>query len=122
MTEALASFYLWVGWEPYTWLTLFMIATIADGVTTLYALKHGGREANPVMRFAMRAVTPPVAIFAIKGLNAAMVFSSILINILWLPPAAMFFMAISVWNTSQIIRLILDGAPTDPTASQEGQP
>ncbi len=32
--SVLSDFYLWVGWEPYTWLALFMVATLADAGLT----------------------------------------------------------------------------------------
>ena len=104
MEPLLSKFYLLVGWEPYTWLTIFMIATITDAALTVYSLSKGGREANPVMRLAMRFLPVPVALFFLKGLQAAMVFSSMQMNILYLPLIAILFTAICAWNTVVIIK------------------
>lgn len=99
----LSDFYLWVGWQPYAWFALFMVATIADAALTLYALKHGGYEANPVMRRLMAVMTPPVALFVVKALHATAVFAALQFIVLWLPVIALIFVAVCLWNIAQIL-------------------
>lgn len=101
--QALSDFYLWVGWQPYAWFVLFMAATIADAALTIYALSHGGYEANPVMRRLMAVLTPPVALFVVKALHASAVFAALQIRILWLPVIALIFVAVCLWNIGQIL-------------------
>ena len=98
MEAYLSQFYLWVGWQPYTWFNVFMLATIADAVLTLYGLSKGAKEWNPAMRIAMKAVGAPVALFVFKSIHAAMVFSTLQLKILWLPVAAIFFVLLCLWN------------------------
>lgn len=101
----LSDFYLWVGWQPYAWFALFALATSADAALTLYALKQGGYEANPVMRKLMGILTPPVALFVVKSAGAATLFASMQYLVLWLPPLALAFVAVCLWNIAQILRL-----------------
>ena len=102
--SVLSDFYLWVGWEPNTWLALFMVATLADAGLTLYAINHGTHEANPVMARLMAILSPPVALAVMKMLHAAIVFSTLQMRILWLPVVALSFVAACLWNIGQILR------------------
>ena len=51
----------------YHWLAAFIAVNIIDAVLTLYALKLGASELNPLMRLAMRLMPAPVALLAVKG-------------------------------------------------------
>lgn len=99
----LSEFYLAVGWEPYTWFTIFMVASIIDALLTTYSLANGGEEANPLLRKLMQIVEVPVALFVVKGLHAATVFSTLHINILYLPVIVGIFLAVCIWNSGTIL-------------------
>ena len=101
----LSDFYLWVGWQPYAWFALFALATSADAALTLYALKLGASELNPLMRAAMRVMPAPAALLAVKGAYVVTVAVMLPEAAPWLPWLTAFFAAICAWNVIQILKL-----------------
>ena len=101
----LSDFYLWVGWQPYVWFALFALATSADAALTLYALKLGASELNPLMRLAMRVMPAPVALLAVKGAYIIAVGAMLPEASPWLPWLTAFFVAVCAWNVAQILKM-----------------
>ena len=101
----LSDFYLWVGWQPYAWFALFALATSADAALTLYALKLGASELNPLMRLAMRVMPAPVALLAVKVAYIIAVGVMLTEVAPWLPLLTGVFAAICAWNAGQIVKL-----------------
>ncbi len=101
----LSDFYLWVGWQPYAWFALFALATSADAALTLYALKLGASELNPLMRLAMRVMPAPVALLAVKGAYIIAVGAMLPEASPWLPWLTAFFVAVCAWNVAQILKM-----------------
>lgn len=89
----------------YHWLAVFIAVNIIDAVLTLYALKLGASEANPLMRLAMRAMPAPVALIAIKCAYVVAVAVMLAEAAPWLPWLTAFFAAVCAWNALQIYRL-----------------
>ena len=89
----------------YHWLAVFVAVNILDAALTLYALKRGGAEANPLMRAAMRVMPAPVALLAIKGAYVVIVAVMLAEAAPWLPWLTAFFGAICAWNVFQILKM-----------------
>ena len=89
----------------YHWLALFVAVNIIDALLTLYALKRGASEANPLMKLAMRVMPPAVALLAVKGAYVAAVAVMLAEATPWLPWLTAFFAAICVWNVIQILKM-----------------
>ena len=51
----------------YHWLAAFVAVNVLDAVLTLYALKRGGSEGNPLLRAMMRRVHPALVLAVTKG-------------------------------------------------------
>ena len=101
----------------YHWLAAFVAVNVVDAMLTLYALKRGASEANPLMKQAMRLMPAPVALLAIKGAYVVAV-AVLLAEAAPLPPwLTAFFTAVCAWNTIQILKM-----RRNPTTNQEGQP
>ena len=88
----------------YHWLALFVAVNIIDALLTLYALKRGASEANPLMKLAMRVMPAPVALLAVKGAYIIAVGVMLADAAPWLPWLTAFFAAICAWNAVQILR------------------
>ena len=101
----------------YHWLAAFVSVNIIDAVLTLYALKLGASEANPLMKQAMRLMPAPVALLAVKGAYVVAVAVMLAEAAPWLPWLTAFFAAVCAWNTIQILKM-----RRNPTTNQEGQP
>jgi len=103
--QALTSFYLTLGWEPYTWFALLVLVNIMDAVTTIKALSLGGREINPVMRLAMHRIgtVPAIALMKLAVLYA--VFTNLGTIILYMPLLVLVYVGVVGWNLRQIARL-----------------
>lgn len=103
--QLLTSFYLFLGWQPYTWFALFVLVNVLDAVTTVKALSLGGREANPLMRLAMQmfGVVPAVALLKCAVFYA--VFTHLGTIILYMPLLVMVYVGVVAWNLRQIARL-----------------
>lgn len=103
--QLLTAFYLWLGWQPYTWLSLFTLANIGDALTTIKALKLGGRELNPALAYVMRIIGVVPALVAMKAGMVYLAFSSLQLIILYMPLLVAFYGAAALWNLYQIKRL-----------------
>ena len=101
----------------YHWLAAFVAVNILDALLTLYALKLGASEANPLMKQAMRLMPAPVALLAIKGAYVVAVAVLLAEAAPLLPWLTAFFTAVCAWNTIQILKM-----RRNPTTNQEGQP
>jgi len=89
----------------YHWLALFVAVNIIDALLTLYALKRGASEANPLMKLAMRVMPPAVALLAVKGAYVAAVAVMLAEATPWLPWLTAFFVAVCAWNVAQILKM-----------------
>ncbi len=89
----------------YHWLAAFVAVNIIDAVLTLYALKRGASELNPLMRLAMRVMPAPAALLAVKGAYIIAVGVMLAEAAPWLPWLTAFFAAICAWNVIQILKL-----------------
>ena len=89
----------------YHWLAAFVAVNILDALLTLYALKLGASEANPLMKQAMRLMPAPAALLAVKGAYVVTVAVMLAEAAPWLPWLTAFFAAICAWNVFQILEL-----------------
>ena len=89
----------------YHWLAAFVAVNILDAVLTLYAMRQGASEVNPLMRAAMRVMPAPVALLAVKGAYIIAVGAMLAEAAPWLPWLTAFFAAICAWNAGQIVKL-----------------
>ena len=89
----------------YHWLAAFVAVNILDAVLTLYAMRQGASEVNPLMRAAMRVMPAPVALLAVKGAYVVAVAVMLAEAAPWLPWLTAFFAAICAWNAGQIVKL-----------------
>ena len=89
----------------YHWLAAFIAVNIIDAVLTLYAMRQGASEANPLMRAAMRLMPAPVALLAVKGAYIIAVGAMLTEVAPWLPLLTGVFAAICAWNAGQIVKL-----------------
>ena len=89
----------------HAWFAAFVVVNILDAALTLWALRAGGTEANPLIRALMRRVHPALALAAIKG--AYIVLAGALLPAVapWLPWVTAFFVAVCAWNAVQIGKL-----------------
>ena len=88
----------------YHWLAAFVAVNILDAVLTLYALKLGASELNPLMRLAMRVMPPAAALLVVKGAYVVAIAVMLADAAPWLPWLTAFFGAICAWNAVQILR------------------
>lgn len=103
--QALTSFYLFLGWEPYTWFALFVLVNVLDAITTVKALKLGGKELNPLMARMMAVVGEVPALVIMKAAMLYFTFTNLGIVILYLPLFVAVYIGVVVWNLMQIRRL-----------------
>ena len=89
----------------YHWLAAFVGVNVLDALLTLYALKFGASELNPLMRLAMRVMPAPVALLAIKCAYVVAVGVMLAEAAPWLPWLTAFFAAVCAWNAGQIVKL-----------------
>ena len=89
----------------YQWLAAFVAVNVLDALLTLYAMRNGATEANPLMRAAMRVMPAPVALLAVKGAYIIAVGVMLAEAAPWLPWLTAFFAAICAWNVFQILEL-----------------
>ena len=89
---------------PERWLAAFAAVNILDAALTLWALKLGGTEGNPLMRALMRRVHPALVLASTKG--AYIVAVAIWLGDIapWLPWLTGLFAGICAWNVVQIVR------------------
>ena len=89
----------------YHWLAAFVAVNILDAVLTLYAMRQGASEVNPLMRAAMRVMPPPAALLTVKGAYIIAVGAMLADVAPWLPLLTGVFAAICAWNAGQIVKL-----------------
>lgn len=87
------------------WLVAFVAVNLLDMALTLYGLKRGAYEANPLLRLMMKKMPAAAALALTKGVLIVAV--ALLIDQIGrdLPWAVAAFAAICVWNAVQILRL-----------------
>ena len=90
---------------PERWLAAFAAVNVLDAALTLYALKLGGSEGNPLLRALMRRVHPALVLAATKGAYIVLVGAWLPAVSPWLPWMTAFFVAVCAWNVVQIRRL-----------------
>ena len=86
------------------WLAAFVAVNVLDAVLTLWALRCGGTEANPLIRALMRRLPAAAALALVKG--AYIVAVAIWLGDIapWLPWLTGLFAGICAWNVVQIVR------------------
>ena len=89
----------------YHWLAALVAVNVLDAVLTLYALKLGGSEGNPLLRAMMRRVHPALVLAATKGSYIVLVGAWLPAVAPWLPWMTAFFVAVCAWNVVQIGKL-----------------
>ena len=89
----------------YHWFALFVAANIIDALLTLYALRQGASEVNPLLRALMRRVHPALVLAATKGAYIIAVGAMLADVAPWLPLLTGVFAAICAWNAGQIVKL-----------------
>ena len=89
----------------YHWLAAFIGVNVLDALLTLYAMRQGATEANPLMRAAMRVMPAPMALLAVKGAYIIAVGAMLNDVAPWLPLLTGVFAAICAWNIGQIVRM-----------------
>lgn len=90
---------------PYHWFAAFVAVNVADALLTLYALRLGGAEANPLIRALMRRVHPALALVIVKGAFVVAVAVWLADVAPWLPLLTGVFAGICAWNAVQIVRM-----------------
>lgn len=91
--------------STYHWLAAFVAVNILDAVLTLYAMRNGASEANPIMRAAMRVMPAPMALMVVKGVYIIAVGAMLAEAAPLLPWLTAFFAAVCAWNAGQIVKL-----------------
>ena len=90
---------------PERWLASFAAVNVLDAALTLWALKLGGSEGNPLLRAMMRRVHPALVLAATKGAYIVLVGAWLPAVAPWLPWMTAAFMAVCAWNIVQIVKL-----------------
>ena len=90
---------------PERWLAVFVLVNVLDAALTLYALKLGGSEGNPLLGALMRRVHPALVLAVTKGAYIVAVGAWLPAVAPWLPWMTAFFVAVCAWNTVQIVKL-----------------
>ena len=90
---------------PERWLAAFAAVNVLDAALTLWALKLGGAEGNPLLGALMRRVHPALVLAVTKGAYIVLVGAWLPAVSPWLPWMTAFFVAVCAWNVVQIRRL-----------------
>lgn len=103
--QLLSNFYLWVGIQPYTWFAIAVMASLADALLTIYALRlPNTREGNPVMGWFMDKLGIVGALALVKGGALAVMFYTLQESILYAPVTCVMYLVVAVWNMHTILR------------------
>ena len=86
---------------PELWLAAFAAVNVLDAALTLYALKLGGSEGNPLLRAMMRKLHPALVLASTKGAYIVLVGAVLPAVAPWLPWMTAFFVAVCAWNVVQ---------------------
>ena len=89
----------------HAWFAAFVLVNLLDAGLTLYALKLGGSEGNPLLGALMRRVHPALVLAVTKGAYIVLVGAWLPAVSPWLPWMTAFFVAVCAWNVVQIRRL-----------------
>ena len=89
----------------HAWFAAFAAVNILDAALTLYALKMGGSEGNPLLGALMRRVHPALVLAVTKGAYIVLVGAWLPAVAPWLPWMTAFFAAVCAWNVVQIGKL-----------------
>ena len=89
---------------PERWLAAFAAVNILDAALTLWALKLGGAEGNPLLGALMRWVHPALVLAVTKGAYIVLVGAWLPAVAPWLPWLTGLFAAVCAWNAAQIVR------------------
>ena len=89
---------------PERWLAAFAAVNILDAALTLWALKLGGTEGNPLLGALMRRVHPALVLAATKGAYIVAVGAFLPAVAPWVPWLVAFFVAVCIWNAVQIYK------------------
>ena len=100
----------WAKWmmidRVVIWAVIFYALQVADALTTYYAIKMGGSEANPVVRKLMQAIGVLPAMLAFKALSvAAVYFGAYAMGADVLMFWVLFYVGVVGWNVVQIKKL-----------------
>ena len=89
---------------PHAWFAVFVAVNVLDAALTLYAIKLGGSEGNPLLGALMRRVHPALVLVVTKG--AYIVAVAVWLGDIapWLPWLTGLFAGICAWNVVQIVR------------------
>jgi hypothetical protein len=90
---------------PERWLAALVLVNVLDAALTLYAIKLGGSEGNPLLGALMRRVHPALVLAVTKGAYIVLVGALLPAVASWLPWMTAFFVAVCAWNVVQIRRL-----------------
>ena len=88
----------------HAWFAAFVVVNILDAALTLWALRAGGTEANPLIRALMRRLPAAAALALVKGAYIVAVAVWLADVAPWLPLLTGVFAAICAWNAVQILR------------------
>ena len=89
----------------HAWFAAFVLVNLLDAGLTLYALKLGGSEGNPLLGALMRRVHPALVLAVTKGAYIVLVGAWLPAVSPWLPWMTAFFVAVCAWNVWQIGKL-----------------
>lgn len=87
------------------WFAALVAVNVLDAGLTLYALRQGATEVNPLMRLAMRLMPAPVALLTVKGAYVVAIAVMLADAAPWLPWLTAFFALICCWNVFQILKM-----------------
>lgn len=105
MSQILTNLYQFTGWQPYTWFSALVLASLLDALTTIYALRQPGmREANPALRWAMDKIGVVPALVGIKCAPLMCMFYALPESLLYVPPLALVYLAAAGWNAFGIYK------------------
>ena len=90
---------------PHAWFAEFVAVNVLDAALTLYAIKLGGSEGNPLLGALMRRVHPALVLVVTKGAYIVAVGAFLPAVAPWLPWLTALFVAVCAWNVVQIRRL-----------------
>ncbi len=88
----------------HAWFAAFVVVNILDAALTLWALRAGGTEANPLIRALMRRLPAAAALALVKCAYIVAVAVWLADVAPWLPLLTGVFAAICAWNAVQILR------------------
>ena len=99
----MTDLYFAFGLQPTQWLYVFIAVTTLDAALTLFGLSRGITEANYVMRFAMKSVSAPVALFTTKAFHVAVLYAALPFLALYMPVYVGIYVLVCLWNVRAIL-------------------